>query len=57
MKDLFEKDGRNRASVNPALSDMVEKKLLKRIDEGVYELAAKAKPKANGADVAPAAEA
>jgi hypothetical protein len=63
IKDLFEKDGRNRSSVNPALSDMVEKGLLKRVEEGVYELAEKAKPKVKVNDVktavtpAPAAEA
>jgi len=46
LKRLFEKDGRNPASVSPTLNDLIEKKLLKRVNDGEYVML-QAKPPSN----------
>jgi hypothetical protein len=50
MKGHFEKDGRSPTGVGPVLNKLLEDKRIKRVGEGLYELAPKKtdKPKLNG---------
>lgn len=48
IKEGFIKDGRPSSSVSPALADLVEKKRIKRIADGEYQLAEAPTPKTNG---------
>jgi hypothetical protein len=50
LKEAFAKDGRPPSSVSPALADLVEKKKIKRIGDGEYQLAET--PKINGGNAA-----
>jgi len=50
IKDGFEKDGRPRASASPAIKDCLDKKLIKRVADGEYEMIETPAPKnGNGA--------
>ena len=54
VKDAFEKDGRPRGSASPAIRECLDKKLIKRVGEGEYEMIEIAK---NGNGAAPVVEA
>src|SRR5258707_10385336 len=48
MKAAFEKDGRPPASASPAIKDLLDKKAIKRIADGEYQIIETPEPKANG---------
>lgn len=52
IKAAFEKDGRPPSSASPAIKDLLDKKSIKRIADGEYQIIETPAPKTNGNTVA-----